>query len=279
MDTNDDKREKTFYSMGEVAEMFDVNPSLIRFWEQKFDILRPKKNKKGNRMFTPEDLRNLKMIYHLVKENGMTLSGAQKRMKQNTRGLERDMELLERLQTIRSLLVEVREELRSADIPSDRTVIFTEKASSVSPEEREGFPVETAATIHEPVAAEETEKEPAAAAEEQHPDPTPTAGQQEAPSEEQTIEQRFDTEPEETLPTAGENQPAEEILTAESEETSDPTESHDEFSETAAQPRPKDGFLFEPGPPTVSPKPAPDPEAEAEQTVLRFPNYTEQTLF
>lgn len=66
--------------------MFDVNPSLIRFWEQKFDILKPDKNKKGNRLFTPKDVENLKLIYHLVKENGMTLAGAAKRLRQNRRG-------------------------------------------------------------------------------------------------------------------------------------------------------------------------------------------------
>ena len=66
------KRKKIYYTMGEVSEMFDVNPSLIRFWEQKFDILKPDKNKKGNRLFTPADIENLKLIYHLVKENGMT---------------------------------------------------------------------------------------------------------------------------------------------------------------------------------------------------------------
>ena len=66
--------------------MFDVNPSLIRFWEQKFDILKPDKNKKGNRLFTPTDVENLKLIYHLVKEEGMTLAGAQKRIKQNPEG-------------------------------------------------------------------------------------------------------------------------------------------------------------------------------------------------
>jgi len=81
------KSKKIYYTMGEVSEMFDVNPSLIRFWEQKFDILKPDKNKKGNRLFTPADIENLKLIYHLVKENGMTLAGAQKRIKQNREGL------------------------------------------------------------------------------------------------------------------------------------------------------------------------------------------------
>lgn len=105
---------KLFYSMGEVAEMFDVNPSLIRFWETKFDVLRPKKNKKGNRLFSPADVENLKLIYHLVKERGMTLEGANRSLRRNKGALERDVELLERLQQVRALLEEVRAELRDA---------------------------------------------------------------------------------------------------------------------------------------------------------------------
>ena len=76
--------EKLFYSMGEVAEMFDVNASLIRHWESQFSVIRPKRNKKGNRLFSPQDVENLKLIYHLVKERGMTLEGAKKALKQNS---------------------------------------------------------------------------------------------------------------------------------------------------------------------------------------------------
>ena len=83
------KSRKIYYTMGEVSEMFDVRPSLIRFWEQKFDILKPDKNRKGNRLFTPKDVENLKLIYHLVKENGMTLAGAAKRLRENKKGEER----------------------------------------------------------------------------------------------------------------------------------------------------------------------------------------------
>ena len=110
--------KKLFYSMGEVSEMFDVNASLIRFWETKFDILRPQKNKKGNRLFSPADVENLKLIYHLVKERGMTLEGAKKALRQQPAegGMERDAELMERLQRIRALLVEVREEEAMAPI-------------------------------------------------------------------------------------------------------------------------------------------------------------------
>lgn len=106
--------EKLYYSMGEVAEMFDVNQSLLRHWESQFPILRPKRNKKGNRLFTPQDVEHLKQIYHLVKECGMTLEGAKRAMRgqRSGRGVSRDVELMERLQRIRALLVEVREELK-----------------------------------------------------------------------------------------------------------------------------------------------------------------------
>lgn len=106
--------EKLYYSMGEVAEMFDVNQSLLRHWESQFPILRPKRNKKGNRLFTPQDVEHLKQIYHLVKECGMTLEGAKRAMRgqRSGKGVSRDVELMERLQRIRALLVEVREELK-----------------------------------------------------------------------------------------------------------------------------------------------------------------------
>ena len=104
--------KKMFYSMGEVSEMFDVNPSLIRHWESKFDCLRPHKNKKGNRLFSPSDVEKLTQIHHLVPARGLTLEGANTALKSSRGVLSRDTELLERLQRIRAALVEVREELR-----------------------------------------------------------------------------------------------------------------------------------------------------------------------
>lgn len=99
--------------MGEVSEMFDVNPSLLRHWETQFSILRPKRNKKGNRLYSPADVEHLKLIYHLVKERGMTLEGARKALKESRGRQEvpRDLELLERLQRVRAMLVEVKTEL------------------------------------------------------------------------------------------------------------------------------------------------------------------------
>ncbi len=100
--------------MGEVAEMFDVNPSLLRYWEEQFPQLKPKRNRKGNRHYTPEDLELLKQIYHLVKERGMRLDGARKALREQrkTGGEFRPAELVERLQRIRSLLEAVREDLK-----------------------------------------------------------------------------------------------------------------------------------------------------------------------
>ena len=106
-----DKIEKVYYSIGEVAELFEVNPSLIRFWEKEFDILKPQKNKKGNRLFTKQDLDNLRIIYHLVKERGYTLQGAREKLKQNRDGVEKNVEIIDSLQKIKSFLLEIKEEL------------------------------------------------------------------------------------------------------------------------------------------------------------------------
>jgi DNA-binding transcriptional MerR regulator len=105
------KIEKLFYSIGEVAEMFQVNTSLIRFWEKEFDILKPKKNKKGNRLFTQQDVDNLHIIYHLVKERGMTLSGAQKKMKENKNDTDNNFEVIKKLEEIKKSLLEMRDGL------------------------------------------------------------------------------------------------------------------------------------------------------------------------
>lgn len=102
---------KMYYSIGEVSRMFDVNTSLIRFWEKEFSILKPKKNKKGNRLFTKKDVENLHIIYNLVKERGFTLEGAKKKMKENKSGELNEDEMLLSLKKIRSFLVDLKEEL------------------------------------------------------------------------------------------------------------------------------------------------------------------------
>ena len=103
--------EKLYYGIGEVAEMFNVNPSLIRYWEKEFDIIKPKKNKKGNRFFTIEDVEHFHIIYYLVKELGLTLKGAQKKLKENKEGTINNFEVIKNLKEIKDLLLEIREEL------------------------------------------------------------------------------------------------------------------------------------------------------------------------
>ena len=103
------KVEKLYYSIGEVANMFKVNTSLIRFWEKEFDIIKPKKNKKGNRLFTQKDIDNFHLIFHLVKEKGMTLKGAQKKLKENKDEQEHDFEIIKSLEEIRKMLLQVKE--------------------------------------------------------------------------------------------------------------------------------------------------------------------------
>lgn len=105
------KIEKLFYSIGEVADMFNVNTSLIRYWEKEFDIINPQKNKKGNRLFTPSDIDNFHIIYHLVKERGMTLKGAKKKMSENKDDAIQNFEVVKSLQNIREMLLEVKEML------------------------------------------------------------------------------------------------------------------------------------------------------------------------
>lgn len=103
--------EKLFYSIGEVAKMFKVNTSLIRFWEKEFDILKPKKNKKGNRLFTKQDLDNLHIIFHLVKERGFTLEGAKKKLKQNKEEVIQSTEIVKSLRRVKEFLLEMKEGL------------------------------------------------------------------------------------------------------------------------------------------------------------------------
>ena len=105
------KIEKLFYPIGEVAKIFDVSVSSIRYWEKEFNILKPKKNKKGNRMFTKKDLDNLKIIYHLTKERGFTLEGAKKKLRDNKMDTIDNVEIITHLRNIRKFLVEFREEL------------------------------------------------------------------------------------------------------------------------------------------------------------------------
>ena len=102
---------KVYYSIGEVADMFGVNPSLIRFWEKEFDIIKPHKNKKGNRQFTKADIDKFHLIYHLVKEKGMTLKGAQMKLQKNKEETEQTFEVIKRLKNIREELISIKDQL------------------------------------------------------------------------------------------------------------------------------------------------------------------------
>tara|TARA_B110000305_G_C18941231_1_gene404057 strand:+ start:255 stop:590 length:336 start_codon:yes stop_codon:yes gene_type:complete len=102
---------KLYYSIGEVSKMFDVNTSLIRFWEKEFDIIKPKKNKKGNRMFAKQDVDNFHVIFHLVKERGFTLDGAKQKLKGNKEDTINNLEVIKALEKIKDFLLEVKSQL------------------------------------------------------------------------------------------------------------------------------------------------------------------------
>ncbi len=102
------KTEKLYYTIGEVAKMFNVNVSLIRFWEKEFEIIKPKKNKKGNRLFTPADIDNFHVIYHLVKERGFTLQGAKTKLKENPEDTAKNAEVVKSLEKIKAYLLELK---------------------------------------------------------------------------------------------------------------------------------------------------------------------------
>lgn len=106
-----DLPEKLYYSIGEVADAFGVNTSLIRFWEKEFDVIKPKKNAKGNRKFTKEDIRNLELIYHLVKERGFTLEGAKIHLKEERQKTLSNFEIIRKLENIKSTLLKLKNQL------------------------------------------------------------------------------------------------------------------------------------------------------------------------
>lgn len=105
------KSEKLFYSIGEVAEIFGLAPSTLRFWEKEFPTIQPHKNKKGDRFFTREDIDHLALINHLVKEKGMTLKGARTRIKENRKEAENNFEIVNKLQQVKTYLLQIKDEL------------------------------------------------------------------------------------------------------------------------------------------------------------------------
>lgn len=103
--------KKRYYSIGEVAKAFQVNASLIRFWEKEFDVIKPKKNAKGNRKFTPEDIKNLELIYHLVKERGFTLEGAKTHLKEEKQKTLSNYDIVRKLEGIKKSLLNIKNQL------------------------------------------------------------------------------------------------------------------------------------------------------------------------
>ena len=106
-----DLPEKRYYKIGEVATAFNVNTSLIRFWEKEFDIIKPKKNAKGNRLFTPEDIKNFKLIFNLVKERGFTLEGAKQKLKKNPESIFSNHKIITRLEAVKAELIQIKNQL------------------------------------------------------------------------------------------------------------------------------------------------------------------------
>ena len=178
---------KLLYSMGEVTEMFDVNASLIRYWESKFDCIKPHKNKKGNRMFTPSDIENFKLIYHLVKEKGMTLEGANSAMKRRNKSVKRDVSILERLQNIRAMLLEVRESLGD-DSPAEYEAPIEAVAELIADVEADAKAVVVSGVTTKD-AVDESVEESAAEPVEEKPAEEPTPRRRGRPSKKEKSEE------------------------------------------------------------------------------------------
>ncbi|HEX8332960.1 MAG TPA: MerR family transcriptional regulator [Segetibacter sp.] len=104
--------QKQYYSISEVAGWFKVNTSLLRFWETEFDILKPRKNRKGDRMFRPEDVKNLQLIYHLLRDRKYTIDGAKDYIKGNRKKADTQLQLTQSLQKFKSFLLELKANLQ-----------------------------------------------------------------------------------------------------------------------------------------------------------------------
>ena len=110
MKNNETNQHRLYYTIGEVADYFNVNESLLRFWEKEFDIINPRKSSKGTRYYSPVDIENIRLIYYLTKEKGLTLSGAKKKLKENKDGVIRNHEIINHLKNIKSELIAIRDE-------------------------------------------------------------------------------------------------------------------------------------------------------------------------
>ncbi len=102
---------KLYYSISEVAALFGINASKIRFWEKEFDVIKPRKNSKGNRFFTQQDIDNIGLIYHLTEERGMTLKGARQKIKENKEDTKNTFQVIKSLQKVRTMLLEIKDNI------------------------------------------------------------------------------------------------------------------------------------------------------------------------
>ncbi|MCD8260842.1 MAG: MerR family transcriptional regulator [Bacteroides sp.] len=118
---NPDKKFKMYYSIGEIADMFNVNESLLRFWEKEFPQIAPKKAGRGIRQYRQEDLQAVALVYHLVKERGMTLDGARRKLKENKESTVNNFKIVTKLKSIREELESIRKELDALEISEEET--------------------------------------------------------------------------------------------------------------------------------------------------------------
>lgn len=115
MDDKKEKPQKLYYSIGEVAEMFDLKDSTLRFWEKEFNIINPRKNEKGTRFYKEEDIAAVRVIYYLLKEQKLTLAGAKKKLKENKEGIIKKVEVVNRLQQIKKKLLDLKQAFDSLE--------------------------------------------------------------------------------------------------------------------------------------------------------------------
>ncbi len=148
--------EKIYYTIGEVATMFNLTVSNIRFWEAEFDILMPKKNARGDRFFTKKDIENLRLIHYLLKERGYTINGAKKKLKESRDDVRDRIDMVKSLEKIKSFLIEMKSELNKRTVTEDITDDATEEVAII--ESRE-ITSEIVAEIDEPIVTDDIETE------------------------------------------------------------------------------------------------------------------------
>lgn len=141
---------KIQYSMGEVCEMFDLSAATIRYWEKSFTRLKPAKGARGTRKFSPEDIELLKVIYHLVKEKGMTIAGADKFLQDNRVSARRETNVVEILQRIRATLVDIRTEIITFEKQQSNEIVILTPAPEEPPAENAQTPEPTKPLYYEP---------------------------------------------------------------------------------------------------------------------------------